>query len=180
MPEGTESGAQGATPTDPSSTSTTPAPPAAPEPATGNEPLGEGGIRALEAERTARRELEGQLTQIREGLARAFGGNPDPKASTDDVIAGLSQQVADLRHGALVERVARTHGITEDGDIDFLRSATDEDAMTRLAARLAARASAEPEPPAPTPPIGQGFRTPAPADPGPGIPRLRSAYEESK
>ena len=153
MPEGNDNGTQGATPGTDQAKPTAAAKPAPPK---GDEPLGDGGKKALEAERAARRELEQQMAQMREGLAKAFGGNTDPKATPDDVIAGLSKQVSDLRHEALVERVARTNGITDDGDIDFLRSARDEDAMTRLAGRLAAQAVEEAKPGTPKPDLTQG------------------------
>jgi hypothetical protein len=141
MPEGTN------TPQTPSATpdaasTAAPAKPAAPatEPTTGDQPLGDGGKKALEAEREARKELERQLSQMRDGLAQVFGQKPDGKASTDDVLHRLTEQVGTMQHDNTVYRLASEHGITDKDDIDLLRSAKDEDAMARLATRLAAKA----------------------------------------
>lgn len=90
----------------------------------------------FEGQRQVNRDLEGKLNQLRDGLKSALGVE-DKKADASDLIQGLADELATLKHTALVERVARAHQITDDDDIAILRSATDEDAMTRFAARLA-------------------------------------------
>lgn len=174
MPEGTDTTQTGATPTAPAATEQPKpaAPKADPVPKAGDQPLGEPGIKALEAEREARKGLEQQLAQMREGLASVFGVKPDGKATAEELVSTLSKQVGDLQHSALVDRLARQNGITDDDDIDLLRSAKDEDAMTRLATRLAAKAEPdETKPGTPKPDLTQG---------GKGAPALNSsALEES-
>ena len=158
MPEGTDTQQPSATPG-----TATPAtvaakavtPKADNAPKADDQPLGDGGKKALDAEREARKDLERQLGQIKDGLAQVFG-KQDGKASTDDVIASLSSQVEDMKRDALVYRLAATHQITEQDDIDLLRSAKDEDAMTRLAARLAAKAEESGKPGTPKPDLSQG------------------------
>lgn len=154
MPEGISTTPDGATPTPDG----TPAP-AAPQPATasGDRPLGDGGKKALEAERAARREIEAQFAQMRDGLAQVFGIKSDSKAGPDAVLSDLTGQVSELRRDAAVYRLASEHGITEKDDIDLLRSAKDEEAMTRLAARLAVKAEAAASTPGtPKPDLTQG------------------------
>lgn len=165
MPEGTNTTEQPGAKPDTAATVTATAKPAAPvtEPKA-DQPLGDGGKKALEAEREARKELERQLSQMRDGLAQVFGQKPDGKASADDVLSSLSEQVAAMKHDNAVLRVASDHGITDKDDIDLLRSAKDEDAMTRLATRLAAKADAEgARPGTPKPDLTQGGKGEPPA-----------------
>ena len=166
MPEGSENTQQvGATPTATTATEQPkPAAPTAPtSPNAGDQPLGDGGKKALEAEREARKSLEQQLAQMREGLASVFGVKPDGKATAEELVSTLSQQVESLQRSALVDRLARQNGITDDNDIDLLRSAKDEDAMTRLATRLAAQAAADAAPGTPKPDLTQGGTGSSPA-----------------
>ena len=158
MPEEASTNPAGATPTNDGK-----APAAVPTPpkSDGDKPLGPNGEKALEAERTARKELERQIqalqatqTQQMAALASAFGIKAEG-AKPDDVVSTLQEQVASMQHQALVDRIARTHGITDDGDIEILSSTTDEKAMGRLAERLAAKAS-ESAPGTPRPDLTQG------------------------
>jgi thioredoxin-like negative regulator of GroEL len=157
MPEGTDTQQPSATPgaATPATVAAKAATPAETAPTPADEPLGDGGKKALEAEREARKELERQLGQIKEGLAQVFG-KQEGKATADDVLANLSSQVEDMKRDALVYRLAATHKITEQDDIDLLRSAKDEDAMTRLAARLASQAEDASRPGTPKPDLSQG------------------------
>ena len=91
-------------------------------------PLGEPGLNALRQEREAREKLErevGPLRQQMEALSRVFG-NDNTTGKPEDVVATLQQQVAEMRHDTLVERVARSHGITDDVDVTMLRAIKDE------------------------------------------------------
>lgn len=141
----------------------------------GDKPLGPNGEKALEAERTARKELEKQLQQMRDGLSQAFGGKPDPKASTEDVIAALTKTVTDLQHSNLVNDTARSHGITEKDDLALLADAKTPEAMERLAVRLAAKAADDGKPGTPKPDLTQGGQgTDVPTQHKPGADRLRA------
>lgn len=123
-------------------------------------PLGEPGLNALRQEREAREKLErevGPLRQQMEALSRVFGGE-STTGKPEDVVATLQQQVADMRHDTLVERVARSHGITDDDDVAVLREVRDEALMQRLAERL----KTPPGPTVPAPDQGQGARATTP------------------
>lgn len=123
-------------------------------------PLGEPGLRALQQEREARERLErevGPLRQQMEALSRVFGGE-STTGKPEDVVATLQQQVAEMRHDTIVERVARSHGITDDKDVAVLRAIKDESLMQQLAERL--KAPSGPTAPAPDP--GQGARPSTP------------------
>lgn len=113
----------------------------------GDEPLGANGVKALHAERDARKALEQQLQQFKteqaeqaKKLAEAFGITPkDAKSGTgsDEVVAALQQQMADLQHSNLVYQLAGEHKITDQGDVAILLQTRDQDAVKKLAARLA-------------------------------------------
>jgi hypothetical protein len=113
-----------------------------------DEPLGEGGKKALEAEREARRQAEADLATLRkdfEGfqtkLSEAFGVKP-ATGNGDDAITQMQNQLNSMQRDTTVYRLAAQHSITDEGDLELLKSATDEAAMTKLAERLAAKAAA--------------------------------------
>ena len=125
----------------------------------GDEPLGEGGKKALEAERDARKQAEADLAALRKDfdgfkteLSKAFGIQP---ATGDgaDAVTQLQRQLNAMQHETAVYRLAAQHEITDQDDLELLKSATDEAAMTKLAERLAAKAAA---PGAPKPDATQG------------------------
>ncbi len=131
----------------------TDAPPTGQQPATGqqpeagDEPLGDGGKKALEAEREARKTAEkdlaalrGEFDTLKTSLAGALGVKPDG-ASAEDAVAQLQQRLDTMQRDTDVYRLAAHHQITEQADIDLLRSATDAEAMGKLAERLAAKGS---------------------------------------
>lgn len=106
--------------------------------------LGEAGKKALAQERDARKSaekrasaMEAKVTALIDGLKTGLGveaaGSDDPA----DLIAGLRTEIDGLKHTTLVDTVARRHGITDETDLEFLRSAKDRDAMNALAKRLA-------------------------------------------
>lgn len=142
----------------------TPAAPAAPVDTDGlvqrdaaNEPLGQPGLKALQAEREARERLENELKSLKplkeqmDALRGVFGDRAaDPGK---DIVTTLQEQVAAMQRDTLVERVARSHSIVDDGDVDLLRNAKDEATMLRLAERLKA-SNAGPTSPAPDPSQG--------------------------
>jgi hypothetical protein len=71
------------------------------------------------------------------------------------MVSTLQEQVSEMQRERLVNKVARKHQITDDDDIEILTSAKDEQAMERLAARLAAKA-ADSSPGTPKPDLTQG------------------------
>lgn len=114
-----------------------------------DDALGDGGKKALQSEREARKELEKELREFKAGqasqakkLAEALGVETKDAKSSDDITATLKTEVAEMRHELLVERVARAHKITNDDDLDLIRSAASEESMRKLATRLAGAAKA--------------------------------------
>lgn len=159
--------------------------PATAEPAPADKPLGPNGEKALQAEREARKTLEQTVAQMQQAqkdqmaaIASAFGVKSDPKdADGSQLLTALQQQVADMQREALVFRVAAAHQLTESDDIEFLKSAKDEDAMGRLAGRLAAQAASTPG--TPKPDLTQGGKGDAPKpEPQPGVARMAAAFDE--
>lgn len=124
------------------------APEAAPTRDADEAPLGEPGLKALREERAAREKLEKAMQDQRTALLAAFG--VEQEKAGDDIVTTLQQQVAEMRQESLVDRVARRHGITDDTDVELLRSARDEGHMARLAERLKV-SNAGPNVPAPDP-----------------------------
>jgi len=144
-------------------------PPKATQPAKGDEPLGEGGKKALEAEREARRKAEADLATLRQDfdgfkteLSKAFGIQP-ATGNGADAVSQLQQQLNTMQHETAVYRLAAQHEITDQDDLDLLKSATDEAAMTKLAGRLAAAKTATPGTPKPDATQGGGSGGSAPA-----------------
>lgn len=153
-----------------------------------DEQLGDGGKKALQSERDARKSAEQQVADLRAQvealkplqeqmtrLSDAFGA---PKgASTEDVVGQLQSQLAELRHDNLVNAIARDHQIVDAADIELLKTATDEASMTKLATRL----NPEPgKPGTPKPDLTQGTQgSDNKPDPGPGVARMSAALEEA-
>ena len=149
-----------------------------PDPA--DAPLGEGGKKALDAEREARKSAEqslgalrGEFETFKTSLVEALGVKAG-KAGETDALAAVQEQVAQMQRENAVLRLATEHNISDKDDLDLMRSATDEQAMAKLAGRLAAKA-ATPGTPQPDPSQG-GSGEPTKVDPGPGLPRLQAAY----
>jgi len=173
---------------------TTPTPTPAPADAAPNtpqgdpadKPLGPNGEKALIAERDARKALEQTVTQMQQAqqaqtkaLAEALGVKADAKDDGTKLLSTLQQQVEDMRRETLVLRIAAAHSLTDATDIDFLKSAKDEDSMSKLAARLAAKAADAPG--TPKPDLTQGGKGGNGAKPEakPGMDRMRQAYSAS-
>lgn len=166
------------------------------DPPAGDAPLGEAGIKALEAEREARKAAQQDLTNLRtefDGvkttLAEAFGIKPDASKGGDDVLAAVQKGLEEIKHEAAVLRLANEHKITDKDDLELLSSARDAGAMEKLAARLAAKADAGADPeaekkqerkPGPRPDLSQGGKERQPAPESlPGVPRMAAAFEDA-
>ena len=113
-------------------------------PADNAQPLGESGLKALHAERDARKVLEAEVSNLRKGLAALAGTTTDAKS---DPIEALTQRLADMQdridkadHARQVADVARDAGITDAKDIELLGMATDEATLQRLVERLTPQA----------------------------------------
>lgn len=102
-----------------------------------DKPLGEGGERALKAERDARKALEGQLSDLKKGLLTALGGEADEKTDDADALAKIQQRLDDMQHQNTVLAVANEHRITNKDDLALLGTIKDAEAMKKLAERLA-------------------------------------------
>lgn len=135
--------------------------------ATTSEALGDAGKKALEAEREARREAEKNLNALKsefEGfktsLSEAFGVKPK-EGDDGDALKAVQDQLAQMQRETAVFRLAAQHQITDADDLDLLKSAKDETAMTKLAERLAAKADKTPG--TPKPDTTQGGKSDPPA-----------------
>lgn len=148
-------------PTDP------PAPPADPPkdpPKPDDPPLGEGGMKALAAEREARKALEKQLAALSplQKLADALVGDkkPDGKTEVDLITERLAKHETDLateREARWKAEVAHASGLTPE-QAEWLRGTTREE-IQGSADRLKAAFPAAPagsRPPVPDP--SQGAR----------------------
>jgi hypothetical protein len=142
----------------------------------GDQPLGPNGEKALQTEREARKALEAKLKSVEAAqaerdkkLAEAFGIKPEG-AKPEDAVATLQQQFTKLQHDNLVLTIAAAHQITDKDDLDHLRLAADEAAMTKLAARLKPaekeEESGKRRPPRPDPSQGKGGSDPKPGEAG--------------
>lgn len=148
----------------------------------GDEPLGENGLKALEREREQRKQLEQTVAQMKQAqesqtsaLAEALGVKVDKKQSSDDLVAALQEQVTAMQRDAAVNRIAREHQITDAEDIALIGEARSEEAMAKVAARLVGPST--PGTPKPDPSQGPKAAAPKP-DPGPGVARLAAAFED--
>jgi hypothetical protein len=134
----------------------------------------------FEAQQKVNRDLEGKLNGLRDtqqaqsdALAKALGLKPE---ETSDVQALASQvqalqaQFAETQHDNQVLLVAKEHGITEQSDLDLLKSVKDETTMRTLAARIAAASPGVPG--TPQPDLSQGGT-------GAGVPALNGDGLES-
>lgn len=139
----------------------------------------------LAKERDARKALETTISDMQKtqkdqmsAIATAFGVSPDAKdADGAQLLATLQGQVAGIQHESLVYRIAAHHKLTEDDDIDLLKSAKDEEVMTKLAVRLALQSDGTP--PTPKPDSSQGGKgEPPKSEPLPGVARMAQAFED--
>ncbi len=106
--------------------------------------LGDAGKRALKTEREARDKAEKETKALREqvdgffgGLKTLLGADDDKGSKPEELIEKLTSKLDGLERANLVESVARRHKITDEEDLEILRSAKDEEAMAKLAKRLA-------------------------------------------
>ena len=148
--------------------------PSAPAPADDDGKGGKSAVLAdLATERDKRQALEQQVQQMQqsqqattEALAKAFGLKPEETSDLSALAAqvtGLQEQFMATQHDNTVLLVAREAGITEQADIELLKSIKDDKTMRALASRIAASTSSTPGQPKPdlTQGGGAGGKTPA-------------------
>lgn len=139
----------------------------------------------LAKERKARQALEAQVADLAPlkdqmtALAAAFGVKPAEGDKGADLLASVQTQLSQIQRDNAVLAAANTHGITEQADLDLLKSsALEGDALTAMAERL------KPTPadgkPTPKPDLSQGGKGDA-AKPEtlPGVPRMAQAFEDA-
>lgn len=115
-----------------------------------NPPLNEGGMKALKAERDARKALEDQVKALEpikaqmDALAAALGkpageSGPDLAAQVAEMREQLDKMNAEKAREALVDEVARAHPKLTAADVTFMRvNLTTREAMTDYAKRVGA------------------------------------------
>lgn len=132
-----------------------------------DEPLGEKGLAALQAERARVSALEAELKGLKplreqfDALRDVFGDKADG-AKPEDVVKGLQDQLSALQRENAVNALAREHGITDTADIARLNKITDPELRAEIAERLKPAPQA-PVPPAPQTDPGQGARPESPS-----------------
>lgn len=114
-----------------------------------DEPLGEKGLKALQAEREARKQLEAEIAKLKgstgvlDDLRKALtpqGAEPDPQADLAAQVAEMRKQLdaaaAKEAHSKLAVEVATAAGVTNASDVALIAAQTDKGAMEALALRL--------------------------------------------
>lgn len=104
---------------------------------TDDEKLGEGGKKALERERAARKELEKRLAERDKADEKARLAKLDEKQRAEAERDAAAKEAEKARAELAVERAARKHGLTDDKDLDLL-AGVPADKVDALAKRLAA------------------------------------------
>ena len=118
-------------------------------------PLGEGGKKALDAERAARKEAERSAAELQARLDEIEKANESALERAQREANEAKEAATKATAEALRLRVAAKHGISDE-DADLFLTGADEDTLTRQAERLAARNAADGAPRAPKPDPNQG------------------------
>lgn len=136
--------------------------PASPESPKADEPLGEGGLKALEAEREARKELEKQLKGLAplQKVAEALGGGDAAKGKTEieqlnDRLSNHETELTNEREARWRAEVANEKGLTGEQAARLVGTTRDEMATDADALKaLFPAAAATPGTPKPDPSQG--------------------------
>lgn len=97
----------------------------------------------LAKERQARQALQQQVDDLKpvkewhDRFQQAFGAQPGDGKDDGDAIAAINRRLDEADTRAEVERLARTHRITDDNDVALLQSIGDKAQREALAKRLA-------------------------------------------
>lgn len=103
------------------------------------KPLGENGEKALQSERAARRAAEKQSAALQSQLDEINAASLSELERTQKERDDAATEAAAARSELLRAQVARKHGITDDEDVELFLTGTDEETLTKQAARLAER-----------------------------------------
>lgn len=101
-----------------------------------DEPLGEGGKRALQAERARAKELEKKLAERDKADEKARLAKLDDQKRAEAERDAEKSRAEKLEADLAVERAARKHGITDDKDLELL-AGVPADKVDALARRIA-------------------------------------------
>lgn len=107
--------------------------------------LGDGGKKALDAERTARKAAEKTNAELQKQLDEINRANESVLERAQREAKEAQEAAAKATADALRFRVAAKHGITDE-DADLFLTGTDEATLLRQAARLAERTPTSPLP----------------------------------
>lgn len=117
------------------------------EPDAPTEQLGESGLKALNAERDARKEAERQIKDLKEQLKAVKPAADRLKELEDqqksdlekanEKLAELEARAAKAQTEALRYRIATKHGISDE-DADIFLTGSDEESISKQAERLVA------------------------------------------
>ncbi|WP_432679345.1 hypothetical protein ACRAJ3_11440 [Rhodococcus pyridinivorans] len=102
-----------------------------------DEKLGEGGKKALERERAARKELEKKLAERDKADEKARLAKLDEKQRAEAERDAAAKEAEKARAELAVERAARKHGITDDKHLAILAKVAPDD-VDEVAKTLAA------------------------------------------
>lgn len=126
----------------------------------GDEPLGEPGQKALEAERAARAEAEKARAALQKQLDEIEASKLSDIERAQKEAADAKELATKAQAEALRYRIATKHGISDE-DAELFLTGADEEALTRQAARLVERT---PSTTNPKPDLSQGGKPTPPAD----------------
>jgi hypothetical protein len=115
------------------------------DPAVEDEALGEGGKKALKAEREARTAAERQAAEYKAKLDKIEAANLTDLERAQKEAADAKEAAARATTDALRFRVASQHGISEE-DAELFLTGTDADTLARQATRLKERTPTSPKP----------------------------------
>lgn len=126
--------------------------------------LGDAGKKALDAERTARKDAERQAAALQKQLDEIGRANESAIERAQREAKEAQDALPGAVAGAFKEAAIKFGGITQD-DADLFLTGTDVETLSRQVAALAARTSAGTQP-GPRPDLSQGSKgTPASGDP---------------
>jgi hypothetical protein len=117
--------------------------------------LGEGGQKALKAERARANAAEKAASDLKAQLDKINQANESAVEKAQRELKDAQDLAARATAEAIRLRVAAKHGISDE-DADLFLTATDEESLTRQAERLAARNADANSPRAPKPDANQG------------------------
>jgi len=130
-----------------------------------DEPLGEPGKKALDAEREARKAAEKQAAEFKAQIDAINQANETAIEKAQREAKEAQELASKATADALRFRVAAKHGISDE-DADLFLTGTDTETLERQAARLVER-TPDTTTPAPRPDLSQGGKDGEPSGGGP-------------